>query len=195
MEYEKEKYKIGRWKNPLVLHWIINPGVMFNELILGQRIPKITLIEKNSSLSLSEKSYIPCPHCGTLHPALKWSHNNKTAFGNWFGLYCDHCGQIIPCLTNITSYIILGLTFPFWYFFKNKWKEKWLEQQKIKFSKPIDISPPDIKWWKMGLGWGITMYICMAIVFPLISGEDITHTKLLKAIPIWLVAGLFLDCL
>ncbi len=48
MEFDKEKYKVWKLPHPMLLHWIINPGLAFNELILGQRIPKITLIDKTS---------------------------------------------------------------------------------------------------------------------------------------------------
>jgi hypothetical protein len=190
MHYDKSKYKIWTWKNPLMLHWIINPGLAVNELLLGQRIPKVTLIEKNTGKSVSESTIIPCPHCGTMHSGLKWSAKNHTAFRNWFGLYCDNCGKIIPCLTNLTSYLILGLTFPFWIWFKDKWKAKWLEAQKEKFSKPLDLKQPEFKWWYVGLRWGFFMYIFMTLLFPLIIGEDITRVNLLRGIPIWGIAGL-----
>ncbi|RZS94996.1 hypothetical protein BC751_0509 [Cecembia calidifontis] len=47
MNYYKLKYLIWNWENPLMLHWILNPGLANNELIMGQRIPKVTLIERN----------------------------------------------------------------------------------------------------------------------------------------------------
>ena len=50
-----------------MLHWIINPGLAINELLLGQRVPKTMLIEKDSSKSLQEKTKIPCPHCDMLN--------------------------------------------------------------------------------------------------------------------------------
>lgn len=55
MEYDKTKYKIWTWNNPVMLHWIINPGLAINELLLGQRVPKTMLIEKDSLKSLQEK--------------------------------------------------------------------------------------------------------------------------------------------
>jgi hypothetical protein len=191
MKYDETKYKIWTWKNPLMLHWIINPGLAVNELILGQRVPKITLVERNSTKSLSEKTFIPCPHCETLHSGQKWSPQNKTAFRNWFGLYCDNCGKIIPCLTNLTSYIILGITFPIWYWFRESLKTKWLEEQKNRFSKPLILTQPDIKWWYVGLRFGLSMFLFMTILLPLIMGEEISQRKLLLGIPIWLLAGLF----
>lgn len=46
MQYDKTKYKLWSWKHPMVLHWIINPGLVINELLFGQRVPKIMLEEK-----------------------------------------------------------------------------------------------------------------------------------------------------
>jgi hypothetical protein len=82
MKIDNSIYKILTWKHPVMIHWIINPALAFNEIILGQRIPKLSLIEKNSTKSISEKTYIPCPHCSTFHSSLKWSTQNGTAFKN-----------------------------------------------------------------------------------------------------------------
>ena len=194
MEYDKSKFKIWTWKHPLMLHWIINPGLAVNELIFGQRVPKIALIEKDRTKSLEEKTKIPCPHCNTIHSGIKWSIVNNTAFKNWFGLYCDNCGRTIPCLTNLTSYLILGLTFPFWIWFKDKWKKNWLEKQAARY-RNLDlekISNPfnGIGWIKEGVSWGFIMYVFMIILFPLINSEEITLKKLMIGIPIWLIGGL-----
>lgn len=193
MEYDKTKYKILTWKNPVMLHWIINPGLVISELILGQRVPKTMLIEKNSSKTLQEKTKIPCPHCGTLHSGLKWSTKNN-AFKNWFGLYCDNCGNIIPCLTNLASYLLLALTFPIWIWFKDKWKTTWLENQPDRYRK-LDLenvpNPFDGNGWiSQGLYWGLFMYICMILMYPLIDGESVTLKKTLLSIPIWTIGGL-----
>jgi hypothetical protein len=190
MKIDETKYKIWTWKNPLMLHWIINPGLAINELVLGQRVPKITLVERKSTKPLSDKTFIPCPHCETLHSGQKWSPQNKTAFRNWFGLYCDNCGGIIPCLTNLTSYILLGLTFPIWYWFKDSFKTKWLEKQKNRFSKPLLLTQADVKWWYVGLKFGLSMFVMMTLIFPLIMGEGLTQRKILIGIPVWTFAGL-----
>ena len=173
----------------MVLHWIINPGLMINELILGQRVPKVMLIEKDSKKSLAEKSFIPCPHCGTFHSGLEWSPQNKTAFKNWFGLYCNKCEGIIPCVRNLTSLIILVVTFPFWYWFKDKWKENWLKVQKQKFSKPLILSKPEINIWTIEIQFGVFLYILNVIVFPLFDGSEITPEKILIGIPIYAAGG------
>ncbi|APG65361.1 hypothetical protein LPB136_08350 [Tenacibaculum todarodis] len=45
------------------------------------------------------------------------------------------------------------------------------------------------KWQKVGLVWGLSMFIFMSFVWPLISGEEITLKKILIGIPIWTIAG------
>jgi len=193
MEYDKTKYKVWTWKNPLMLHWIINPGLAINELLLGQRVPKITLIENDSSKSLQERTKIPCPHCGTLHSGLKWSTRNN-AFKNWFGLYCDNCGKTIPCLTNFTSLILLTVTSPIWIWFKDKWKNNWLQKQPDRY-KNLDLEnvPNPFEgygWVRQGLSWGLFMYVFMTFLFPLIDGDGVTLRKVIIGIPIWIIAGL-----
>ena len=46
MEFNKDKYKIYTWRNWMMLQWILNPGLAVNELVLGQRIPEISLEDK-----------------------------------------------------------------------------------------------------------------------------------------------------
>lgn len=121
--FDESKYKIYTWKHWMILHFILNPGLAFNELILGQRIPKISLEDKTSKKPRAERSYVPCPHCDTLHDGRIWSADNGRAFKNWFGLYCPECGGIIPCVMNVTSYIILALTLPVWGWFKDDLKK------------------------------------------------------------------------
>lgn len=190
MNFDKKKYHVWTWKNPLILHWIINPGLAFNELILGQRVPKITVIEKGGRKTLADRRYVPCPHCETLHSSLKWTPQNNTAFKNWFGLYCDNCGNIIPCVRNLTSFIFLVLTFPIWYWFKDKWKQKWLNIQKEIFSKPLVLTQPDYKWWYIGLRYVLFMFIFMSLFNFLIMQEIFTWKKLLVNAVVWIIGGL-----
>jgi len=190
MIFDTEKYKVWTWKNPLVLHWILNPGLAFNELLLGQRIPKVTLIQKRSRVPSAEKTFIPCPHCNTLHSGSKWTPQNNTAFKNWFGLYCDNCGKTIPCVRNVTSLILLMLTFPVWYWFKDRWKEKWLEVQKEKFSRPMVFTQPDFKWWYAGLQYAVVMFVGMSLVNFLLLNEEFTWKRLAGNAITWLIGGL-----
>ena len=195
MNFDRKKYKVYTWKNWMMLHWILNPGLIVNELILGQRVPKITLEERTLNKTRFERGIVPCPHCETLHDGRTWSTENGTAFKNWFGLYCNKCGKIIPCLINIFSFLVLILTYPIWGWFKNKMKKKWLEKQPQRF-KNIDIkkvpNPYDKKSWiKTGLGWGLFMFIMMSIVFPLYDGSEINIKTILIGVVIWTISGLF----
>ena len=194
MKYDKEKYKIWNYKSPVILHWIINPGLVINELILGQTIPKVMLIEREGKKPFYQRSLIPCPHCGTMHNGLKWSSQNKTAFKNWFGYYCDNCKEIIPVQRNLTSLIILILTFPIWGWFRKTLKQNWLAKQPDRY-KNINLEIPEKKnstknWLKSGLFLGLFMYVSMIIIFPLIKGEEITQRNLLIGLPFWLIGGL-----
>lgn len=177
MEKFNSEFRVRTWKNLYMLLWIINPGIAFNELFLGQRVPKIMLVEKDSTKPLPEKSYIPCPHCGTIHPSLEWSSQNKTALGNWFGLYCNHCGKVIPCLRNLTSLVVIVITFPFWIWFKKNWKKNWLKVQKEKFSKPLKLSAPEYIVWIQGLKIGFGYYILIIITKFVIFQDTFTWKK------------------
>ena len=194
MNYDKEKYKIWDWKSPMILHWIVNPGLIINELILGQTIPKVMLIEREGKKPFYQRSLVPCPHCGTLHSGLKWSSQNKTAFKNWFGYYCDNCKKIIPVQRNLMSLLVLAVTFPIWGWFRKTLKQNWLDKQPDRY-KNINLEIPEKKnstknWLKLGLFWGLFMYITMTYIFPLINHEEITKTKMLIGIPFWLIGGL-----
>ena len=101
MEYDKNRFEIWALPHPLILFWVLFPALIFNELILGQRQPKVSLVDKKSDKPWMERCYIPCPHCETLNDARLWAKGS--AFGNWFGLVCPSCHEIIPCLWNIFS--------------------------------------------------------------------------------------------
>lgn len=193
IKYDTEKFKVYTWKHPVMLHWILNPALAINELVLGQRIPKITLIEKDPSKSLQENSKVPCPNCNTIHPGAKWNYKNN-ATGNWFGLYCDQCGQIIPCLLNLTSALILLISFPFWFPFKKKAKQNWLNKQARRYEHlelAQNQNPYDkYGWIKIGLLWGTFMFLTMTFVVPLLFDEAITMRRVMVAIPVWIVSGL-----
>lgn len=194
MEFNKERYQIYTWKNWMMLHWILNPGLAINELILGQRVPKISLEDKTMDKPRLERTFVPCPHCGTLHDGRTWSTQNGTAFKNWFGLYCIDCGNIIPCLTNAFSFVLLVVTFPIWGWFWKSWRTKWLSEQPKRF-EDIDIqSIPnsfDGKNWKAtGLTWGAFMFLIISIVFPFIDGQELKLKPVLIGLVIWTIGGL-----
>ena len=194
MEFNKEKYKVYTWKNWMMLHWILNPGLAINELILGQRVPKVSLEDKTIDKPRIERTLVPCPHCETLHDGRTWTTENGTAFKNWFGLYCKNCGNTIPCLTNGLSFLILAITYPIWGWFKKRLKEKWLAKQPKRYEN-IDIehipNPFDNKSWiKTGLSWGALMFLTMSIGFPYFEGQEITWITLLLGIVTWTIGGI-----
>lgn len=182
MDFDRSIYKVRTWKSPIMLFWALNPIVAIDEFFLGRRAPKVILIGKGKGGTKKGVGYVPCPHCGTIHSGLEWSRQNHTLYKNWFGLYCKDCGKIIPCLYSVVSYVLLGLTFSIWYWFKDKWKAEWLEEQRIKFSKPLNLDPPTFTWWKIGLRWGAWMYVFMVLLFPLIERENITVHKLISGV-------------
>tara|TARA_R110001606_G_scaffold390117_1_gene556838 strand:+ start:379 stop:579 length:201 start_codon:yes stop_codon:yes gene_type:complete len=46
------------------------------------------------------------------------------------------------------------------------------------------------KWIKVGLGWGIWMFLAMAFIWPLIDGEGITLKLTIIKFFYWILAGL-----
>ena len=194
MKFELEKYTIYTWKNWMILHWILNPGLAFNELVLGQRVPKISLIEKNSNKPRLERMIVPCPHCETLHDGRIWSTENGMAFKNWFGLYCSNCGNIIPCLINVTSLLLLTLTFPIWGWLKNSLKAKWLENQPKRYEKiSVETIPNSFdsqNWIQTGLTWGAIMFLLVSLLIPYFSGQEITAKTISIGLIIWFFGGL-----
>lgn len=196
MNYDKEKYKIWDWKSPVILHWIINPGLVINELIFGITIPKVMLIEREGGKPFYQRSLIPCPNCGELHSGVKYSAQNKTAHKNWFGFFCDNCKGIIPVQRNLTSLIILTITYPIWGWFKKSIKQKWLDKQPERYKNlNLDLDIIEKKnttknWLKSGLFFGLFMFVTMQIIFPLIENKKITQKSILIGIPIWLICGL-----
>ncbi len=123
MQYDQDKFQLLPLPCPQLLFWAINPVMAINELILGQRLPQVTLIEKHSTQPLLERQFIPCPHCNALNPARLWSSGN--AFGHWFGYVCPECCGTIPCLWNFTSLLLLALTAPIWLLFKKPLQQRW----------------------------------------------------------------------
>lgn len=86
--------------NLLMLHWILNPGLAFNELALGQRVPSV-----NEECRECGTDFVSCHACNTAINALLWT--GKNAFGHWKGLECPDCGARIYCLRNALAGLLL----------------------------------------------------------------------------------------
>jgi len=193
--FDSKKYKVYDSKHWMMIHWKINPGLFINELILGQRIPKVSLVDKTSNKPMAESTYIPCPHCNTLHDGRTWSTQNGTAFKNWFGLYCHACGEIIPCIRNVFSWLVLVITYPFWAYFKENLKSKWLAKQPQRYQNldltfVYDPKKSNATWIKTGLSWGFFMFITMSILFPKVMGQPINFMTIMSGLIIWTIGGL-----
>ena len=164
-EFDQEKYKVWALPNLMLLHWVINPGLAFNELVLGQRVPKVTLIDKTMDAPLMERQFVPCPECDALNDGRLWSKSNS--FGHWFGYVCPECNARIPCLWNFTSLIILGITFPLWIWFKKSLEEKWFQREKRRFEKVVESglgTVKDTNWYMMGIRYGLLMFILLLFI-------------------------------
>lgn len=183
-------YIAWTWKSPFMLHWMLNPVMAFREILFGQRIPKLLLVKDIKCKNRLENAIVPCPHCDTHHPALKWLPPNTYAFGNWFGLYCDHCGGIIPAVMNVFTILLLVVTFPLWIWFKGILKVKWLEKQKAKSKLNLPLQLSNFPWWYLGISYGITMFVGMAIIMDLIIDQGtFSWDKLLLKFVFWMVIG------
>ena len=191
MQYDKNRFKIWALPHPLILHCILNPGLIVNELILGQRLPKVMLIDKESDKPWMERAYIPCPHCETLNDNRLWAKWN--AFGHWFGLVCPSCHEIIPCLWNIFSLAILAITFPLWYFPARFFRPRWLEIEKKRLAQVLErplIQAGDINWLLRGVfGWGVLTWVLFEVVWTVLNGREWDLMRMIGNLPIWLVAG------
>jgi len=188
-EFDREKFKVWALPNLMLLHWVINPGLAFNELVLGQRVPKVTLIDKTIDAPLMERQFIPCPECGALNDARLWSKSNS--FGHWFGYVCPVCEGRIPCLWNYTSLIILAITFPLWIWFKKPVEEKWFEKEKGRFAKVKEqglVQAKTTQWYKLGIRVALFMFVLMLISKML--SDQLTAESIVRLVFICSVGGL-----
>ncbi len=191
--YDPEKYKIQKLPNPNLLLWILMPVFAFNEVILGQRMPKVSLIDRTSDAPIVEKTYIPCENCGALNDARLWSKGN--GFGHWFGLVCPQCGKNIPCLWNFTSYLLLAITSPVWIWFKILGEKKWLEYELKRMERMCQselIQVQDWPWAKMGFLFGVIFFILMAFPMGVLFGFELESSLIIISVmlPLSLGAGL-----
>ena len=193
MQYDKSRFKVYALPHPYILFWVLNPVLAFNELILGQRVPKVTLVDEKSDKPFMERNYAPCPHCETLNDSRLWTKSN--AFGHWFGLVCPSCHQIIPCLWNIFSLAILAITFPLWYFPVRFFRHRWIEREKKRLVKVLErplIQAKSINWlWLLigVFGWGVPTWATFEVLQIWHFGKEWDLEIMLVGLPIWIVSG------
>ena len=197
MQYDKNRFKIWALPHPFTLLWVLFPALIVNELIFGQRLPKVTLIDKESDKPPEERRYIPCPHCETLNDPRLWATKGN-AFGHWFGLVCPSCHQIIPCLWNIFSLAILAITFPLWYFPVRFFRHRWIEKEKERLAKVLERPLPQATsmhsmGWIGAFVWGVSIVV-MAVIFEAVwnvwnGREWDLKTMLEESLPFWMFVG------
>ena len=192
MRYDKNRFKVLSLPHPLVLFWVLFPGTMFFELILGLRLPKVVLVDKESDKPRT--TYYPCPHCETLNDRRLWANGNT--FEHWFGLVCPSCHQIIPCLWNIFSLVVLAITFPLWYFPVRFFRHRWIEKEKERLAKVLErpliqaksINSPLI-FLISAFASGVSMWVMWVVFEVLWNGKEWDLKTMLKSLPICMVAG------
>lgn len=160
--WDVQRFKVWKLPHPLLMHWVLNPGIALSELVLGQRMPRVMLIDKTSDAPLVERSYVPCPECNTLNDGRIWGADN--GFGHWLGYVCPECGGKIPCLWNVFSIVIVFVTAPLWFV---PWKmsgERWLRVERMRAQEArerlADASASTVKhpFMRGGILFGTAMF-------------------------------------
>ena len=194
MQYDKNRFKVWGSPHPFILFWVLFPPLIINELIFGQRQPKVWLVDKKSDKPLIERCYIPCPHCETLNDARLWAKWN--ALGHWFGFVCPSCHQVIPCLWNIFSLVVLAITFPLWYFPARFFRRRWLEIEKERLARTLErplIQAKSINWLFRGVFfWGVPIWLISEVipqVWGVLNGEKWDWMMMFVSLLIWMVGG------
>ncbi len=197
MQYDKNRFKVQALPHPFTLLWVLFPALIVNELIFGQRLPKVTLIDKESDKPPEERAYVPCPHCETLNDRRLWATKGN-AFGHWFGFVCPSCHQIIPCLWNVFSLAVLAITFPVWYFPVRFFRHRWIEKEKERLAKvlerPLIQTTSIIDSLSIGIVSGISMWVTWMIFAVMWNGREWDLKTVLESLPISLVAGFGAGC-
>lgn len=192
--YDTTKYDVWALPRPILLHWVLNPGAVFNELILGQRLPRIMLIERHSPRPFAERLFVLCPGCGTIHPGRLWSGRN--AFWHWLGYVCPTCGEFIPSLWNVFSLVLAAALTPLWIGPLLIFRESWRQYELGRVRRALESLPvraKKIAWVRTGvLSWGGMMWLLCGVVpqlWAVARGREPHWMNAAVQLPMWLLAG------
>lgn len=183
-----ESFRKWELPHPLILHWVLNPGLVFNEIVLGQRLPKTLLICKECEGPFAHRQYIPCPSCGEMCLG-----RIAKGFGLWRGASCPRCEQPIPLLRNVFSILVLLVTFPVWalpYYLHFRKKPLPPLYRLTDGPPPIPKAASAKKWIWAGAAWGGLMWLVTTLL-PAVTSKDVQSpwTFALERIPIWALGG------
>ena len=176
--------------HPIIHHWFVNPGLAFNEIVLGQRLPTTQLIFQDCDGPMLDRSYVPCPSCEAMH--FGRLAGGKRGFGNWRGIGCPSCSEAIPSIWNVFSLVILALSFPLWalpYFlhFRKKPVRPFFQLENGQPPTPKRLTKKT--WIFMGAGWGGAMWLIMSFLPAFTGGELPSWSAAFVGLPIWVLGG------
>lgn len=139
------KYATWAFPHPLIVHWVLNPGLVVNELLLGQRIPSITYYCAACGGHTTWVRYYRCPDCGRFHEEAIWTGSN--GFGHWLGVICPDCGGEIPSVLNITSWLILAKLSPINWLLRSLFSDRYVawEQGRAQLSRKVLLAERQIQ--------------------------------------------------
>lgn len=181
-------------------HWVINPALAVNEVLLGQRIPARMFVCKSCEVSMPDRCYVHCSGCDRFHQSRLWSGAN--ALGHWLGYFCPDCGANIPCLRNWTTTGFLYICSPL-----RLLTGKAVERRLISFSRkriggpsakrarPALLTGTDYKkaGWAYALGMNLVMSVGLSLLWMQETGDPFSIpfflTMLVVGAAIWLPAG------
>jgi hypothetical protein len=186
-----------RWQlpNPMLLFWMINPGIVFNELVLGQRIPRVTHFCIRCDKPRAWRQYVRCPACHRFHNGMIWSGPNT--FGHWFGLFCPHCGGRIPVLLSVFTLLVVAVLSPLWWPLWRLVKPRWirLEQRRAisRQQRTPDVRTPGrLKrlCFRAALLFGVLMWLAFSALRAWCEPIDRYFWVVVVAmLPLWLAVG------
>jgi hypothetical protein len=189
---KRSDFKQWKLPHPMIVHWVLNPGLAFNELALGQRVPKLQLICRTCEGAVMERAYVPCPTCRYMHWGRLWKRSR--GFGNWRGISCPACGAPIPCIWNVFSLLILAVVSPIWALPYYLYFKRRPLRPIYDLVDGVPPKPPAITrktWILMGAGWGVLMWVFMSLLPALCSPDKEQASRVLVVgLAVWALGGL-----
>jgi DNA-directed RNA polymerase subunit RPC12/RpoP len=176
----------------MIVLWMLVPVLVFNEILLGQRVPRTTYFCIKCNAPWVLRQYLRCPACGTFHHGLLWARGN--AFGHWFGLFCPDCGARIPTLLSVVSIVVAAVTAPFWYPLWLVIRQRWVAWEQRRAVRQRDRGAAErepVKNWLLygTLAFGGLMWLTNALPRYLFGRTKGNLVTLFVELPVCLGTG------